>query len=374
MAGEVWICSGQSNMEMPVKGFNGQPVKGSSDIILGAKKTDNIRMFNVGKNSSDTPLEDCRSGQWQCSDPNSVADCSATAYFFGQALDKSLDIPIGLIVTSWGGSSIETWIDNNTISEIPNLDMDAVNKRTRQNQKASLLYNGMLNPIVKYAAKGFIWYQGESNIDKPEDYDKLMVSLVGLWRKRWNNPEMPFYYVQIAPYRYKNAHDISCPLLIEAQYKAKELITKSGIAATTDVGNEKCIHPCSKKEVGERLAFMALKNDYSIDGLPNDAPRFESMKIDGNKVYITLSNVDNNGNSIVSYGEDAPIEYQGFEIAGDDKVFYPAKASNKNNQIKLEADSVKSPVAVRYGFRNYIKCNVKTNLGQPLVPFRTDDW
>ena len=187
---------------------------------------------------------------------------------------------------------------------------------------------------------------------------------------------MPFYYVQLAPYRYSNSQDISMPLTVEAQYKALKQIPLSGIAATTDIGNEVCVHPGHKKPVGDRLAFMALRNDYGIKGLPADAPTFKSMEIADGKALIKFNNTEDAGNSIAYFDSNSSIDFTGFEIAGEDKIFYPASASfdRGKQQMKVWSDKVRIPVAVRYGFHNYIPCNVHTNYGQPLVPFRTDNW
>lgn len=267
-------------------------------------------------------------------------------------------------------------MDQKTIDNTKNIDIEAVNSRTREHQKVALLYNGMINPVIKYTAKGFIWYQGEANITKWMDYDKLMVSLVNFWRDKWNNKDMPFYYVQLAHYEYNDNKGVFLPLTVEAQYKAMKQIPKSSIAATTDIGHKTCIHPSQKREVGQRLAFMALRNDYGIKGLPLDAPVFKSMKIEDDKIVAQFDNIDNAGNSISMFDKTNTLELTGFEIAGEDKVFYPASAMwiKYTNNVKVASDKVKNPVAVRYGFRNFIECNVKTNMGQPLVPFRTDNW
>ncbi len=377
MIGEVWICSGQSNMEIPIHGFTNQPISEALDAISNASKYDKIRLLTVKLTPKDTPQNECPSDGWLCASPQTVGDFSATAYFFGRALAQQLNIPIGLIVSCWGGSSIEAWIDQASLESLKGeINMDKVMARTKTPKKALLLYNGMIHPIINYTAKGFIWYQGEENTNAPQDYDKLMVTLVRLWRNKWNNQKMPFYYVQLAPYRYSNSQDISMPLTVEAQYKALKQIPLSGIAATTDIGNEVCVHPGHKKPVGDRLAFMALRNDYGIKGLPADAPTFKSMEIAEGKALIKFNNTEDAGNSIAYFDSNSSIDFTGFEIAGEDKIFYPASASfdRGKQQMKVWSDKVRIPVAVRYGFHNYIPCNVHTNYGQPLVPFRTDNW
>ncbi len=377
MIGEVWICSGQSNMEIPIHGYPTQPIAETLDAITNAFKYDKIRLFTVERTSKNTPQEDCTSQGWLCSSPQTVGEFSATAYFFGRALAQQLNVPIGLVLTCWGGSSIEAWIDQASLENLKGeINMNVVRARIQTPKKALLLFNGMINPIINYTAKGFIWYQGETNTNAPQDYDKLMISLVNLWRNKWNNQNMPFYYVQLAPYRYSNSQDISMPLTVEAQYKALKQIPLSGIAATTDIGNEICIHPGRKKQVGDRLAFMALRNEYGIKGLPADAPTFKSMEIVDGKALIKFNNTDDAGNSISNFDSYSSIDFTGFEIAGKEKVFYSASAlfDRGRQQMKVWSDKVQNPVAVRYGFHNYIPCNVHTNYGQPLVPFRTDNW
>ena len=209
----------------------------------------------------------------------------------------------------------------------------------------------------------------------------MQVSLVKLWRETWGDGKMPFYYTQLAPYRYEGDTLRSLPLVIEAQYRALAEIPHSGIAATTDLGNPTCIHPARKREVGERLAFLALANDYGVTGLPAPAPVYKSMERDGNKLVLTFDNLpvraQNGVDSFVAFGPEGYCRPGGFEIAGEDRVFHPAVANFKywDNRIEVSSDRVSDPGAVRYAFRNYCpEANVMTTMGQPLVPFRTDDW
>lgn len=381
MLGEVWVCGGQSNMEMQVHGFMHQAVHGAVDAITDAKRYPDMRLFTVGRNGSGELADDCQ-GEWLKPTPKSVADFSAVAYFFGSMLSKVLDVPIGLIVSCWGDSPVETWMDEATFNSVEGINREASLKRTAPYQKVNNLYNGMINPIIHHTAKGFIWYQGETNRAYPDDYAKLLPAMIGNWRQKWGNNDMPFYMVQIAPYRYEGNSGCSLPLFIEAQYKVADSVRKVAVAATTDVGNELAIHPGHKREVGDRLAFLALANDYGVEGLPLPAPRYKSMTVDNNKVTITFTNLQEdpdwwNGNAFHTYLDDRYIRPVGFEIAGEDRVFYPAKGGFGHgvNTVELYSDSVPHPVAVRYYFRNFVRdANVKTSLGQPLVPFRTDNW
>ena len=283
LVGEVWVCSGQSNMEMPVSGFMFQPVEGAVDAIADAGMYPGIRMFTVPRVSSKTPLDDCDAA-WQTATPASVGQFSAVGYFFGRMLYKALGIPVGLITPNWGGSTIEAWMTVDAIDATPGIDHAVAKSGTYDNSIPQRLYNGMILPVCRYTAKGFIWYQGESNRRNWYDYKALQVSLVKLWRNAWGDAKMPFYYTQLAPYRYEGDTLRSLPLVIEAQYRALAEIPHSGIAATTDLGNPTCIHPARKREVGERLAFLALANDYGVTGLPAPAPVYKSMERDGNKL------------------------------------------------------------------------------------------
>ncbi len=381
MLGEVWICSGQSNMEMPVCGFMYQPVEGSVEAITGAAQYPGIRMFSLPQLSSETPVEDNPSS-WKTSSPASVSSFSAAAYFFGRTLYSQLGVPIGLINTSWGGSIIEAWMTVDAIDAIEGIDHEVAKSGKYDNSIPQRLYNGMIAPVCNFTAKGFIWYQGESNRKNWFDYRELQVAMVELWRASWGNERMPFYFTQLAPYRYEGDELRSLPLIVEAQYQAMERIPHSGIAATTDLGNPVCIHPPHKQEVGERLAYLALANDYGIKGLPAPAPTYKSMERDGNKLVISFNNLSekhswNDPDSFVGYGATDYIRPGGFEIAGADKVFHPAKANFKwwENKIEVSSADVPDPVAVRYAFRNYMpSADVRTTMGQPMAPFRTDDW
>ncbi|MFR4235167.1 MAG: sialate O-acetylesterase [Alistipes onderdonkii] len=340
MLGEVWVCSGQSNMEMPVSGFMFQPVEGAVDAIADAGMYPGIRMFTVPRVSSKTPLDDCDAA-WQTATPASVGQFSAVGYFFGRMLYKALGIPVGLITSNWGGSTIEAWMTVDAIDATPGIDHAVAKSGTYDNSIPQRLYNGMILPVCRYTAKGFIWYQGESNRKNWYDYKALQVSLVKLWRETWGDGKMPFYYTQLAPYRYEGDTLRSLPLVIEAQYRALAEIPHSGIAATTDLGNPTCIHPARKREVGERLAFLALANDYGVTGLPAPAPVYKSMERDGNKLVLTFDNLpvraQNGVDSFVAFGPEGYCRPGGFEIAGEDRVFHPAVANFKywDNRIEV---------------------------------------
>lgn len=381
LLGEVWICGGQSNMEMPVTGFMQQPVENSIETLLNSSQYQHIRLFTVSKQSSELPLDDCNS-EWLISTPESVANFSAVGYFFGKTLAKVLNIPIGLITSNWGGSTIEAWMTRESIDQIEDINHELAHSGTAENSATQRLYNGMIAPICNYTAKGFIWYQGESNRKNWFDYKNLQIGLVDLWRKSWKDSKMSFYLTQLAPYQYEGNSYRSLALIIEAQHQAVKDIPYSGIAATTDLGNPTCIHPEKKYEVGLRLAFLALSNDYGIKGLPAPSPTFKSMSRESNKLILSFNNVSekyewNEPNSFKGYLPEGYATPRGFEIAGSDGVFYPAQGNYVwwENKIKIWSDEVTIPVAARYAFMNFCpEANVMTTVGQPLVPFRTDNW
>ena len=381
LLGEVWICGGQSNMEMPVFGFMYQPVDRSVETIVDACQYPDIRLFTVPKVSSKEPKYDCDAA-WQTSTPESVGQFSAVGYFFGRTLHKVLGVPVGLITPNWGGSTIETWMTEESIDAIDGIDHALAKSGTYENSAVQRLYNGMILPVCNFTAKGFIWYQGESNRKNWFDYKKLHIALVHLWRQAWHDDSMPFYLTQLAPYRYEGDNLRSLALVIEAQYQAAAELSHSGVAATTDLGNPTCIHPQRKLEVGQRLAFLALANDYGIKGLPRPAPTFKSMEREGNKLVLTFNHLSerhswNEPDSFKGYLPEGYVMPQGFEIAGEDRVYHPAKGNYKwwENRIEVSSDEVPDPVAVRYAFKNYCpEANVVTCVGQPLAPFRTDDW
>lgn len=299
-------------------------------------------------------------------------------YFFGKNLNRVLNIPIGLITANCGGIAIEPWMTIEAIKETVGINQElAFTPQVKtEAANASYLFNGMIAPIRNYASRGFIWYQGESNQHNYFDYDKLMTSMVKLWRREWKNEGMPFYYVQLAPFPYDGADKIALPLVIEAQYKALQNIPNAGIAATTDLGHSTCIHPPRKKEIGQRLAALALRQTYHIDGLLPDAPMVDKIIFEGGKAVLTFKGVPDYSPAAVGSLNFYGGELRGFEIAGEDREFYPAKAllMQGQNEVEVTSEKVPHPVAVRYAFRNYHDANVMTTEGQPLVPFRTDQW
>lgn len=277
--GEVWLCSGQSNMYQPLKGYTGQPTFGGPAAIVKANNP-NLRLFSVDKIGSKTPLKDLKKyTAWQQATPESVADFSAVAYFFGEQLQEILDVPVGLIHTSWGGSKVEAWISSDVLSNYENINLDNVDISKRTQRLPTVLFNAMINPLVNYKIKGALWYQGESNRDNPKNYETLFPAMVKDWRTRWNIGDFPFYYVQIAPYTYDNNEVFqqlgNTAFIRESQLKCLDLIPNSGIAITIDIGAEHYIHPPKKKEVADRLLFNALNKTYGYKSIQYTTPIFD---------------------------------------------------------------------------------------------------
>ena len=375
LIGEVWICSGQSNMRMPMKGFYGQPVKGAAEYIVSARPERQIRLCRVKENRSFVPETTCKA-QWKEHLPGAVAEISATAYFFARLLNESLNVPVGIIEAAWGGSPIEAWMDKEVLAKEFSDDFDLsfyMNGKyegKHQHHAPGVIYNGMLCPIMPYTAKGFLWYQGCANRTQPDLYMRMQPAFAKMLRERWGNAQMPFYFAQIAPYGYDNRpEDPSAGLFMDAQARTLDMIPNSAMVATHDVGDRYTIHPPDKKTVGHRFAFLALARDYGISGVEPDSPRLKSVDYSPNTAVLTF-NVSRLG--LNPYLKDLP----GFELAGDDKVFYPAVAriSKDGMTVTVKCSEVPEPVAVRYGIHNYSEATVFNSSGIPISPFRTDNW
>ena len=360
MIGEVWVCSGQSNMDMRMSGRYGDPVLESMDAIITSTNPD-IRMFTVGAKMTGEPLDDC-SGKWEEASPATVPEFSATAYFFARKLNEALHIPVGIIHTSYGGSRVEAWMSGEAVA--PYRDMPEV-------QNACILYNGMMNPIVGYGIRGFLWYQGEANMDYPDLYTRLFPAMVKDYRNRWGVGEFPFLYAQIAPFNYNKGEGKgkNSAYLREAQVMCLDSIPNSGMICLIDAGYPNTIHPMDKKTVGNRFAYLAVGKVYGNDGLLVSGPLFKSTENSGNEMTVHFDNV---GKGLTTMRQ--PLD--GFEVAGEDKVFHPAKARfGKDMQtIIVSSPEVAAPVAVRYAFKDYVKGCLYNQSGLPASSFRSDNW
>lgn len=410
MVGEVWVCSGQSNMQFSV----GPSPNGWETGVFHYKQEiaranyPMIRMFTVKKTVAGRPQSDVE-GQWQVTSPVTVAHYSAVGYFFGRDLFRSLHVPIGLIHSSWGGTPAESW------TTLPTLESEAEFRPILQRwhdqetkflanlarfparfenwkqaaEKAEAagaplpappkigldprsdpwrpagLYNAMIAPLVPYRIKGVIWYQGESNADRGYQYRKLFPAMIRDWRRTWDEGNFSFLFVQLASFQ-ELPSNWSFPLIREAQLMALSL-PKTGMAVTIDIGNATSIHPRNKQEVGRRLALAARAVAYG-QRIVYSGPIYSSMNIEGNKIRLHFQHI---GGGLVAAGGGG---LQGFEVAGTDRKFVTATGSIQGNTVVVSNGNIPHPVAVRYGWRNYPICNLYNESGLPASPFRTDDW
>ena len=366
LIGEVWICSGQSNMEMPMKGFTHEPVAGGPEAIASSANPA-IRCFTVAKTSKAAPQEDCK-GAWEIAAPNTTPFFTATGYFFGRLLQQSLNVPVGLLHTSWGGSRIEAWMTPNSLKNIPEKPIPATDADIRiQNGTPTVLYNGMIHPVLGYGVRGAIWYQGESNRDEPELYVKMFDAMVREWRTLWGVGEFPFYYCQIAPYNYGGGTNSG--LIREAQAKGMVTTPNTGMAVLMDAESVNSIHPPKKRDAGERLALWALAKTYGMEGMHYRSPEVKSIEIEGRVAVLTFDMDSSPG--LTAYGK----EIQNFSIAGENKRFYPAKAAYTGNKVYIFSPAVAKPVAVRYCWDDTSGTELFTVEGNlPIASFRTDEW
>lgn len=360
LIGEVWVCSGQSNMEM---NYNW----GVLDIkaALPTCANSNIRFFYIPKSTSKYPQDNC-GGEWVNCDSNTLKSFSAVGYFFGKKLNADLNVPIGLINSNWGGTPAETWTETEAINNDPELKTAAAKQQSYNwwPYLPGAAFNGMIAPISNYSIAGAIWYQGEGNTIAPDTYSKLLTTMIGSWRKAWDK-ELPFYYVQIAPYSYGNKYISS--IVREQQTKAMSY-PNVGMAVITDlVDNIKDIHPKNKHDVGDRLANWALAETYHKQGLLYKSPMYKSMEVQKGKAIVSFDNAPNG-----LMAKDKIITE--IFIAGADKIFYAATAKIDNNKLIVSSPKVPQPIAVRFAFSNTAMANLFSKEGLPVNPFRTDDW
>jgi len=367
MVGEVWFCSGQSNMEMPMRGFKNQPVLNSNEILLDADNI-NLRLLTVKRNTSANPL-DTINDDWKISSTESAKEFSAVAYQYGAMLQKKLNVPVGIIVSCWGGTMIESWMSKEMLMPFSEINIPSSIDTVKEKHKfPTTLFNAMIAPIVGYGIKGFLWYQGESNRHETELYAKLFPAMVSGWRKLWDTKTtLPFYYVQIAPFGSKDSTR-SGKHIREVQLQSMNNIPDAGMAVTMDVGDETYIHFSDKTTVAKRLFYWALAKTYQYKGVEYCGPIYKNIKITNNKINVFFDYVEN---GLTSYGK----ELQNFEIAGTDKIFYPAKAIiTIDKTVQVWNDVIKNPVAVRYAFKEFAKGDLYNNGGLPASSFRTDNW
>lgn len=401
LVGEVWVCSGQSNMAWPVAGAE------NARAEIGAADYPKIRLFTVPKTTSDTPESNCQ-GRWTVCDPSTVAGFSAVGYFFGRELHHALGTPVGLIQSSSGATPVEAWIPADGFEADPDLQPVALKqsadasmsregykrryaawvadsekaktgdlpappepappKVSAKTSETSKFFNGMIAPLLPYSIRGVLWYQGESNTANPQLYRKLFPGLIRSWRAAWGEGDFPFLFVQLPNFLLKKSYpsESSWAELREAQAMALKL-PKTAMAVTIDIGDEHNLHPANKQEVGRRLALAALANVY--DGrVAASGPVFSSSKIEGGKILIRFKQP---GGGLLAKDGDA---LKGFAIAGADRKFTWADAKIEGGKIVVQSDRVPKPVAVRYAWADSPDCNLYNKAGLPAAPFRTDDW
>lgn len=365
LIGEVWVCSGQSNMEMPVNGRGKVAVLNASELMIEAKKYP-IRLFHVPRSKTKQPSIESNA-TWQVADSLSVGDFSAVGYQFALELQQQLKVPIGVIQAAFGGTKVQAWMDSASIEKFPELKEE----RHKQQKKEEItksgitaLYNAMINPIIGYKIKGVIWYQGEGNRGQAKYYNGWFTSMVEGWRSKWGQGEFPFYFVQIAPF---DKGGVQSAFLREAQLESLNTIPNSGMAVTLDVGLKDDIHPPDKTTVAHRLALLALSRDYSLK-VNGESPRFKNIVIKGNRAKIYFDKVS----SGLRLSDSDPTS---FEIAGKDKKFYPASAKiTAKDEVTLQSQKVPQPVAVRYCFYDWAIATLYNEDGLPVPSFRTDNW
>ncbi|MCF0177345.1 MAG: sialate O-acetylesterase, partial [Bacteroidales bacterium] len=364
--GDVWVCGGQSNMEMPLKGMFGCHVDGAAEAVAMAGMNKGLRYVTVQRNkATESDPGYFTKGSWTESSPATASDFSATGFFFGQALSQALGYPIGLISCNWSGSFVEDWMSKELIEKYPSQTVFGA-ERTKA---FTNYWYGMLEPTTNYTIKGMIWYQGESNVGSP-DYTERLAAAVAMWKERFGLEKMPFYQVELAPFSYNQGYEDKCPYLREQQYKAGKVIPDGGMISTYDLAyptEATNIHPARKRDVGRRLAYTALSKAYG-NGQLVEGPVYKSMSVDENGVAVV--SFDNVPNGFQQLGD-----ITGFEIAGEDKVFYPAKAVAGMNfgrpgagmgfVVRVSSDKVKNPVAVRYCFRDFTTGNLYNVEGWP---------
>lgn len=381
LIGDVWVCSGQSNMSFPMAGW-GKPLNYQQEIANA--NYPNIRLLQFPNNLQKAPVEDVDKAKWDVCSPESVPGFSAVAYFFGRYIYKEINIPIGLINTSWGGTNAEAWTSMDWIVKLPQYknwqtDMAEKLKKTDSlslvkmkspNDMHTSLFNGMINPLLNLAVKGVIWYQGESNTYDWKLYQTMFPNMIDCWREKWREPDMPFLYVQIANYtdELPEPGDSRWAKLREAQTMTLNH-PNTGMAVTIDIGEAKDIHPKNKQDVGYRLGLNAMHLVYGKE-LVYSGPIYKSMEVEGNKIAVSFTQLGTGLMVKDKYGYP-----KSFAIAGADKKFYWAKAEIKGDKVIVSSEKVANPVAVRYAWAdNPGDANLYNKEGLPASPFRTDGW
>jgi sialate O-acetylesterase len=384
LIGDVWLCSGQSNMDMQLKPF--------LPWLLGAMHYEQeianalypqIRLYDLQTNFAATPMKDGE-GAWSVCSPLTVPDYSAVAYFFARDIFLQRRIPIGLVVSSIGASTAQAWTSRDTLAAVPLLqqkylypyDTSARSKEVLDATvtfdkvaRPTLLYNAMIYPLRHLSLSGILWYQGESNRWDGPVFTRLLAAMVRNWRHLFNQGDLPFYYVQVAPYNWQEnkPEAFEYAELREAQANLRQQVPATAMAVTMDIADPNDLHPRNKQDVGYRLARLALEHTYKVPGIISSGPEYQSVQVQKDTLVVSFVN-ESMGTGLATNDGQAPRH---FFIAGADKKFYPAEAVIRDNQVWLHSKSVKKPIAVRYAFTNYPVTNFCNKEGFPAVPFRS---
>ena len=400
--GEVWVCSGQSNMQWSVSACDATDKK----AVETTPPNKNLRLFYVQRIPQAKPVDDVQvqavdGANWTDSNPKTAMPFSATAWFFGRDLQAALKVPVGLIHTSWGGTRAEAWTSRSVLDKHPLYKSEAQPNDKMNPNTASVLYNGMIHPLLNYRIKGAIWYQGESNAGRAYHYRELFPMMIQNWRQDWGQGDFPFYFVQLAPFLAisKEPGESSWAELREAQLLTMKL-PNTGMAVITDYGHERDIHPTPKRPVGERLSLAARAQTYG-EKIVYAGPAFKGMKVNGSKAVLSFDHVggglvakelvptDVRKNTVkTKEGKEIELtgagwrvkegsskaDLTGFAVCGTDKKFHNAKAEIKGDTVVVSCDAVPNILAVRFGWAEHPLCNLFNQEGLPASPFRTDDF
>lgn len=374
LVGEVWLASGQSNMQMPLKGFPGCCTEGGYDEIASARdKADKIRFFTVPLTQSYTPV-DTVNASWAVPSPETAPEFSALAWHLAKRMSDVLNVPVGIVSAAYGGAKVESWTPRELLETYPDVSLDPKDIEPMVHYlRPMLMYNAMFVPIKNYTYKGILWYQGCSNVSTYQTYAERLEAMVKYWRDEIAIGDIPFYCVEIAPYEYGDPSEKGkAPLLREAQRKAVERIPNSGIICTNDLVKpyERFnIHPSDKAAAGKRLCDLVLNKTYDKKQFPIESPRYKSHRFKDGAAWVAIDSPCD--------GICRNYDIRGFEIAGPDKIFHPADSvwlHWQTNEMVISSKAVSQPVAVRYGWRDFLPGNLHAGNYLPLIPFRTDDW
>ena len=380
LVGEVWLCSGQSNMEKPIGKQGGQkPTKNYQEELKSGDLYPTIRFFKAARVLAPTPTNNV-AGQWSVCSSNSLeaVKFSAVGYFFGREIEKDLNVPIGLVESSWGGTRIEPWtppVGFQAVSKLSELATPIDANKKLSNTVPMAIYNGMVAPLVPFAIRGALWYQGESNCSDSHDrvtYADKMEALIKGWRKVWGEGDFPFYYVQLAPYKYFDVpkprvlNAEALPAIWEAQTDALR-IPNTGMVVITDLVDDlKDIHPTRKLEVGQRLALIALARDYGKKDVVYSGPMFKSMRVRDGKAVLSFTHAKDG----LINNDGQPLTW--FTLAGEDGKFVPGEAQIVGDTVVVSNANVREPKAVRFAWNESAQPNLFNKAGLPASPFRTD--